>query len=91
MAVQLETTIQRFRGLSTDEKPIGPRPVGATFTEIDTGARYVWTGEEWLRQEQTIEGFLAELIDGNALILAELATIRRGHEEYLWEAEAPDE
>lgn len=101
MAVRRETTIHRFRGLSTDEKP-GRRqedgspvqipPMGSVFVEVDTGARYVWTGSwPWVRQEQTIEMFLAELIDTNAQILETLAAIQRGHEMYLWEDPAPPE
>lgn len=95
MAIQLETTFQRFRGLSTDTKPghseKGP-PKGSIFIETDTGHRYVWTGSwPWARQEQTVEGFLAELIDQNAQIVALLAAMIRGHEEYLWENDTPPE
>ena len=102
MAVQLETTTQRFRGLSTDVKPghdtdnVGDKlqtpPVGSVFVETDTGARYVWTGSwPWTRQEQTIEEYLGELIDVNRQILDTLATTQRGHEEYLWENEVDPE
>ena len=106
MAIQLETgSIKRFRGLSTDIKPghdaqaIGELqqtpPAGSIFTESDTGDRYVWTGSwPWIRQEQTIEGFLERLIDVNTQILSELTAIRRGHQEYDWgdevEPEWPD-
>jgi len=90
MAVQLETTTKRFRGLSTDEKPeldlSGAPPVGSVFTEIDTGERFVWVGS-WRRQEQTIETLLSDLIDVNLQILETLAATQRGHEEYLWENE----
>jgi uncharacterized protein (DUF3084 family) len=102
MAVQLEQHAQRYRGLSTDEKPGRNReevggefqkvPVGSVFTEIDTGRRYVWTGAwPWVRQEQTIEELLERLIDVNARILEVVAATQRGHEEYLWENEAPSE
>ena len=95
MAVTLETSTKRFRGLSTYKKPgefkrPGP-PVGSVFTETDTGKRFIWRGEEWTRQEQTIESFLAELIEMNAQILAELAAIRRGQEEFVWGDPAPEE
>ena len=91
MAVALETTIKRYRGLSTDQKPgrfdvseVGP--VGSTFTEIDTGARFVWGGAwPWLRQEQTIETLLNELTEVNREMLAYLKAIHGGHEEHLWD------
>ncbi|NQT41294.1 MAG: hypothetical protein HQ581_27650 [Planctomycetes bacterium] len=98
MAYTSEGAITRFRGLSTDTKPghdraaVGeplqlPR-VGSTFTETDTGARYIWTGSwPWVRQDQTIEPLLAQLIDLNQQILAQLAATHRGHEEHLWEEE----
>ena len=95
MAVQMERTISRFRGLSTDEKPgrtadiIGeaiefPR-IGSIFTEVDTGARFVWSGSwPWVRQEQTIEATLASLIDVNTQMLGVLEAIKRGQEQYVW-------
>ena len=103
MAVRLETgATKRYRGLSTDEKPgrvanaIGDElqvpPTGSVFTEIDTGARYVWQGDwPWIRQEQTVEILLSDLIEVNSAVLDELAAIRRGHEEYGWENLAPPE
>jgi hypothetical protein len=105
MAVQLETTTKRFRGLSTDVKPgrdrdleaaasdpIQTPPVGSVFTETDTGERYIWRGSwPWVRQEQTIEAFLSELIEVNAQILAKLSDTHRGHEEYLWENDVEPE
>ncbi len=98
MAVQKEATIDRFRGLSTDEKPglsrtgegderklVLPR-VGSTFTETDTGKRYVWTGSwPWIRQEQTIEPLLEQLIELNQRTLDVLAATHAGHEDHLWE------
>ena len=81
MAVTLEAgAIKRFRGLSTDEKPgVGEAfGVGSTFTELDTGDRYIWRGEgePWVRQTQTIETMFAELMDINSEILAEVRTLR---------------
>lgn len=98
MAVQLEATIKRFRGLSSDTKPGRDRdaigealqrpPVGSTFTEIDTGNRYVWTGSwPWVRSEQAIEPLLTRLIDLTAENLEVLRATHRGHEEHLWEHE----
>ena len=100
MAVQLEHAHARYTGLSTDEKPgrnaeeVGgeyQRPtIGSVFVETDTGKRFVWLGSwPWVRQEQTIESLLERLIDVNTKILEVLAATQRGHEEYLWEEEAP--
>jgi len=100
MAVLMEHAHARYTGLSTDEKPglhaetIGgeyQRPAtGSVFVETDTGARYVWLGSwPWVRQEQTIETLLERLIDVNTQILEVLSATQRGHEEYLWNEEAP--
>lgn len=96
MAVVLETTIKRFRGLSTDTKPVPTTnntiPIGSGFTETDTGARYVWRGSTpWVRQEQTIETLLGELIEVNYQMLATVTATHRGHEEHLWEEDVPVE
>jgi len=47
MTVKLETTIQRFVGLSTDVKPTSPS-VGSTFNELDTGYVYKYNGSVWV-------------------------------------------
>lgn len=102
MAVVLETTHKRFRGLSTDQKPgrfpleagdpVGEIPVGSVFTEEDTGARYIWTGSwPWVRQEQTIEPLLAELIAVGKRLVAVAEATHRGHEEHGWERDVPIE
>ena len=46
MATTLIATIQRFQGLSTDDKPASP-PEGSTFHAIDTGEEYVYFGGTW--------------------------------------------
>ena len=91
MAVTLETTIKRFRGLSTDTKPTRldedktPLPVGSVFTEEDTGHRYKWDGSwPWVRQEQTIETMFSELVDLHRETLSVLKATHQGHEEYTW-------
>ncbi len=76
MTVTREGTIFRFRGLSTDEKPgrtieeAAPDGIslrqeniheGSVFTEVNTGHRYIWRGQSWVRQEQTIDAQFAEL------------------------------
>lgn len=102
MAVRLEATIKRFRGLSTDQKPgieteeVGDElqspPTGSVFTEDDTGERYVWNGSwPWVRMEQTVEALLNELIGVERDILAELQAHQRGHQEYVWGKPAPEE
>ena len=95
MAIQLEKHVNRYRGLSTDQKPgrfRGPDgnkpsgiPVGSVFTETDTGKRFVWTvSKEWARQEQTVETLLGDLVDINSKILDELKITRAGHQEFSW-------
>lgn len=46
MTVYLESTIQRFIGLSTDEKPSTPAE-GSTFHAVDTGEEYVFHDGLW--------------------------------------------
>ena len=41
MAVRLISTIQRFKGLSSDAKPVDV-PEGSTFYETDSGRRYIY-------------------------------------------------
>ena len=102
MAVTSEGASKRYRGLSTDIKPGRTRPgdgapertppVGSTFTETDTGARFVWTGSwPWERQEQTIEPLLRDINESIQELVSQMATIIRGHEEHLWEEPAPPE
>lgn len=47
MTVELATTIQRWRGLSTDTKPAAP-PIGSAFRETDTHLDFVYTGAGWV-------------------------------------------
>ena len=54
MAVRLETTIRRYIGASTDEKPIyedavsrDPVPNGSSFLEHDTGELYRLNWPVW--------------------------------------------
>ena len=54
MAVRLETTIRRYIGASTDEKPIyedavsrDPVPNGSSFLEEDTGQLYRLNWPVW--------------------------------------------
>ena len=47
MAVKLITTIQRWVGISTDDKPT-PDWEGSTFKETDTGKRFIWTNSAWV-------------------------------------------
>lgn len=101
MAVRLEKTILRWRGLSTDTKPESYRetrtsplespPEGSTFTETDTGKRWVWHNGGWEHQEQTVETALAAQTEVLTQMLAVLRATHRGHEEYGWEHEVPTE
>ena len=95
MAVTLEATIKRFRGLSTDQKPghfapacevLQAVPVGSVFTEIDTGQRYVWGGAwPWVRQEQTIDARFDDLYSVLHELLNVAKATRRGNEAHLWD------
>lgn len=97
MAVTLETSLKRFRGLSSDTKPGIEReavgqplqfpPEGSTFTELDTGRRYVYHGRTWILQPQTLEAMLEIMITLQLQVLEVLRATHRGHEEYLWEDE----
>ena len=60
MAVSLITTIQRWKGLSTDNKPTSA-PEGSTFEETDTGQKFVWLHGGW------IEDFSGALSTSKAL------------------------
>ena len=47
MTVSLVATIQRWEGLSTDDKPSTDVKEGSTFHELDTGRRLVWNNSLW--------------------------------------------
>ena len=80
MSVTREATITRFRGDSSDAKPgLDSEPtiqVNSTFTERDTGDRYLWNGAVWVRQVQTIETMFLGLMEINAEMLGEMKTLR---------------
>ena len=46
MTVKVIGTIQRFHGLSTDDKPETP-PEGSTYHAVDTGEEYVFFDGMW--------------------------------------------
>lgn len=48
MAVSLIATIQRWKGLKTDGKPIEDIKEGSTFQETDTGKQFVWLNSHWV-------------------------------------------
>jgi hypothetical protein len=57
MTVYLATTIQRFQGLSTDDKPSTPAE-GSTFHAVDTGEQYIFHNNMWepdLRMAKALE------------------------------------
>lgn len=47
MTIQLETTIKRFNGISSDERPTTNVPEGATLHFIDTGEEFVFHNGMW--------------------------------------------
>lgn len=47
MTISLITTIQRWEGLSTDDKPTTDVKGGSTFYELDTGKKFVWNRVSW--------------------------------------------
>lgn len=47
MAISLIATIQRWKGLSTDNKPTSAA-AGSTFEETDTGKKFVWLHTSWV-------------------------------------------
>ncbi|MBA7555974.1 hypothetical protein ES705_48668 [subsurface metagenome] len=50
MTVELITNTQKFYGLCTDPKPTPVK--GSTFTETDTGRKYIYTSAGWIEQSQ---------------------------------------
>jgi len=48
MTVRLETTIQRWIGVSSDHKPITGIKEGSTFHESDTGEKFIWVNSDWV-------------------------------------------
>ena len=54
MTVSLVATIQRFQGLSTDEKP-AIAPEGSTYHAIDTGEEYILYDGGWERDLRQIK------------------------------------
>lgn len=49
MTVSLVTTIQRWEGLSTDTKPSSDVREGSTFHEIDTGQKFIYQVNDWVK------------------------------------------
>ena len=49
MAIRLIATIQRWEGLSIDDKPqSSDTKEGSTFHETDTGKKFIWLNSRWL-------------------------------------------
>ena len=46
MTVVLINSIQNFIGLSSDTRPTAP-PAGSTFTETNTGKKWIYNGVQW--------------------------------------------
>ena len=69
MTVQLQATIQRWLGLSSDSKPATPTYVGSEFYEYDTARTWVWNGSDWVVKTNTFWRFASKSItfDGATL------------------------
>ena len=95
MAYEVVRNSRQWRGLSTDVRPSGPSPSGPaesdTLVEVDTGRRFVLRGREWIRQEQTVETLLTEMVELQRETLAVLRATHHGHEEHLWQSDMPVE
>ncbi|MEE8465480.1 MAG: hypothetical protein V3S68_03320, partial [Dehalococcoidia bacterium] len=35
----------------------------SVFRELDTGRQFVWTGNGWIRQNQTVESLLMDVVE----------------------------
>lgn len=46
MAVKLISNVNRWDGISSDEKP-STAPEGSTFHVVDTGEQYIWHNGTW--------------------------------------------
>jgi hypothetical protein len=53
MTTKLVAVIQRFQGLSTDDKPCNP-PEGSTFHAIDTGQEWIFYDGGWELDQRLI-------------------------------------
>lgn len=80
MAVSLIATIQRWKGLSTDDKPRENVSAGSTFDEMDTGRKFVWSMGSWK------EDLSSDLTAGKAIQINN--EIRRIAEQTLLEIQA---
>ena len=86
MAVKLESSIKRFIGLSTDDKPrpgvmvdgviMDAMPAGSSFLESDTGRIYRWDGASWTHPLNEGDDVFVEILNELRMIrvLAEFAT-----------------
>ena len=77
MAVRLETTIKRYIGLSTDERPTDAQPFGSSLLESDTGRIWKYGIEGWTlpiiedEQVQLLSALVVEVLRiGRLLTLA---------------------
>lgn len=90
MTVGLVTWIQRYQGLSIDDKPDAAQ-LGSTFYETDTGDWYVWDGTEWVQYfypvlertpEQillTTQGLVAQNMDRQVAVSTLIMTGQRAY------------
>lgn len=73
----LTTTIQRFIGASSDNKPIlEQKDVGSEFFEADTKVWYVWSGKDWkLFRSSVLDMALPDLFNTVNDILEEIKKV----------------
>ena len=56
LPIELAGNIHVFIGLSTDTKPTDV-PLNSKFTELNTGKKFIWTGETWVEDLTLIHAF----------------------------------
>jgi hypothetical protein len=89
VTIRLETSIKRYIGLSTDQKPRpgvqGPdgttfinadMPPGTTLLEADTGRLWRWTGTDWILGAP--DDATARLVAAVEALHQEVAALRSG-------------
>jgi hypothetical protein len=54
MTVFLETTIQRWNGHSSDDKPSSSVLEGSTFHAVDTGEEFIYHNNMWVQDLRRI-------------------------------------
>lgn len=81
MTVQLIGTFRNYVGLSGDQKPVtqvgSVIPNGSTFTETDTGRKFVWDAYRW---NLVSDGMDRVIVDRLEQIIEELRELKEIHQ-----------